>query len=825
MTLYQLYIHEKQKIYFNQLNVLRNRIQQRNMLQQNEIEQQKTMVPSIDQSTKQYNYLYHHHQPQHHHNHPHYSHSHQNYPNSNERKSNVKYHSSEFSSQDMLLEVGDQTATNFGVTKPNINSNLSTSMGQIWSCSQSANIVEMTNIGSGAGIKNKGDCQSHLSVQFDGISSSNNKPNQTTLRRYMSTIIDRSSNLQTYVRQKLNSLRRINSLANDRVDGKRCYSKSQLLPPHVTIPRCSIVQSSVDSIFNVAGSDRINRINRRKSFSIQSTATTTSSSQRSSSSKCSAHRSVPRSDHQSIYSHHLQSSSLTNPANHHLNSNEYQNEKRLQNQQHEQISNTENYVQNESLHLDMEIVDSYPQYDQWTNMDQHTPGVANITNWSHSSIMDTFKCVDEDDFANTDYLVFEHSQFTNFGCNTIAKNDANQTKSIENNPGIETNDEVEDDDDNEENTHDGASNMGQFTFESEMEDNNNNNNQNRQYSTTFEEAFKNYYDSQHRISQNQNLHNQNPHYTLPKERSKSNEKCNPHLNPISKDDHHFKLNKPKMKASTNVKQCVEPNMSEDEFPAIEPPADYKNVATNDQYVPIDIEMRPQSIDTFTKPLMQPYHFWLQQFMEQMNQTEQMATNSRIVIPPPPTIDGYETDDDYNNRDVDEDDEDEDDEMNGNDDDDDAGDTSTSQDIADFELELDEEPIKFIGDDDYKSKVVERIIVPQPQPPSLPNETNQVEQIVNEPINDHPHHQNNLLQQNTDLIHRHVLLNNDSADFGFDGFRKSCFDDDDNEDESSSAQSSLSDGTHSSDQSTNSITAEYIKPPTPFTNYYINNDNI
>src|SRR5699024_10619346 len=100
-------------------------------------------------------------------------------------------------------------------------------------------------------------------------------PKTACMRRYMSVIFDRSSNVQSYVRQKLDSFRRINSMASERMD-KRHYSKvsrSQLLPPHVTIPRCSMAHSSIDSAIVNFSQDRTTpQEQMRKSLSMHSSS-------------------------------------------------------------------------------------------------------------------------------------------------------------------------------------------------------------------------------------------------------------------------------------------------------------------------------------------------------------------------------------------------------------------------------------------------------------------------------------------------------------------------------------------------------------------------
>src|SRR5699024_8000088 len=112
------------------------------------------------------------------------------------------------------------------------------------------------------------------------------------------------------------------------------------------------------------------------------------------------------------------------------------------------------------------------------------------------------------------------------------------------------------------------------------------------------------------------------------------------------------------------------------------------------------------------------------------------------------------------------------EANGfvDDDDDEGGNTSTSQDIADFELELDEEPIQFIGDEEYKSNMEAKTTAPTTRtsykgPTAL---------IPVEP--EGAQDQLRLLQKNTNHIQKAAQINKVAADLcGFGGIRKGCFD--------------------------------------------------
>src|SRR5699024_8171788 len=126
---------------------------------------------------------------------------------------------------------------------------------------------------------------------------------------------------------------------------------------------------------------------------------------------------------------------------------------------------------------------------------------------------DTFKCLDEDEFASSDNFVLEQSQGTQFvpnhenaifmecmeskplrcaepDCPQNTSPNASAEEVISITPILST----------------------KFTFGSQLDSG-------RQYMTTFEEAFKNYYDSQHRIS-SQNAH----YYTMPIKSSKDRSK-------------------------------------------------------------------------------------------------------------------------------------------------------------------------------------------------------------------------------------------------------------------------------------------------------------
>lgn len=470
----------------------------------------------------------------------------------------------------------------------------------------------------------------------------------------------------------------------------------------------------------------------------------------------------------------------------------------------------------------------------------------------------------------------------------------------------------------------------QFTFGSSSQHRLDNHQQHRQhYLTTFEEAFKNYYDSQHRLSsgagdsqQNNSNHNNNHsnlldnqdtaapahhYYTMPAKKSEHQRSkrrrtyiaqveipvqqaedlhqqqqqqqqqavfcINTDLNSMMMADvideppcllyqhslqyHHGAPVNENMNQEQTTAGHHQQYMSEEEpFPAIEPPADYKNAITIEEIVPnhLTAESKTRTMEQLTSQLMQPYQIWMQQFIEQMNAlnyptaqvVEDDAARDKIMIAYPNVQsvqavagagagDGYATQGDF----VD-------------DEEDDAGDTSTSQDIADFELELDEEPIQFVEVDEEYKKPVEKpaVLVPvetiqpvdvqpkqqQQQLPPVVTSHNEVAKIVTPP-KDHSQNQQqqpqqmypiDLLKKNTELIWRAVKMNKASADYGFDGFRKGCFDDGDDS-SSTSSTSSLTNGEtttndshdNSSDSgSSQSITAEYIKPPTPFTNNFL-----
>lgn len=780
MTLYQLYIHEKQKIYFSQLNSLRHRIHQRNVMQNEQSHNGKGHSDPQSIYMDHFNHLY---------------------PVDSLAAecgylAQDKSLSMDFSSQDMLL---DQSSTNFGVSNPKESPRDVPGRGRIWS-SQSSSFVQSNEHRSGSAILMKA-------------------PRTACMRRYMSVIFDRSSNIQSYVRQKLNPFRRMHSLANERMD-KGTYNKvnkSQLLPPHVTIPRYSMCQASVDSSNGNYSIDRTPVRYLRKSVSVQST--------------CSSHRSIASISCSSGKSKQAQSK-VSESANQSKNLPTAQTEtsaynhpgcsskKRSSEQtitssalyKHEsssvdymgQKSTDKGHNQQASSLKDCPIKIESCLLGQWPS----TRAVINAARWSHSSMMDTFKCIDEDDFVNSDHLPLEleqrqkshFSQASEVKLNMEGKWLHYQEESIGPNTSPEEVTSVT------------PCTSTKFTFGSQVE--------NRRYATTFEEAFQKY-----SAISNQNCQ----YYTLPikssKERSKrKHNPSRPETNTKLRET--FKVSgtenepacansmctpsesgclpmycQPNNEQSANVKCEVNQTESHliDEFPAIEPPADYKNVATTEEIAPMGNESKTKSMESLSNQLLQPYQYWVQQFIQQMNRTQQMlSTDTDKQLYKPTSMeeeydtvaDGFIEDDDEG-----------------------AGDTSTSQDIADFELELDEEPVKFLDDDEYRTKLEAN---PLPQTNKLPVKT-RVPQVGGQAIA-----HLNLLKQNTDLIRRAVQQNKANLDdYGFDGFRKGCFHE--QGDSSTSTESSLSNGTdHGSEKSTNSITAEYIKPPTPFTNYYVNN---
>lgn len=692
----------------------------------------------------------------------------ENITNESSQLAQIKCLSADFSSQDFLI---DQSSTNFGVTNSNDKSNLSM-RARIWS-SQSSNHVAQN------------DCQSEH-INYDDEHKSAN------LRRYMSAIIDTSNNVQSFVRQKLNSFKRINTIGSKRLEqsntNPKTNSKNPILPPHVhVIPRFSMAQSPLDSttsnnLYTSHQTSETRQVGKSSSFSSSYTSSTTSSPSTS--------RSKSKESHQKHIDETLtlHESSFFPPSNHLESTFVHQTELAKSNFDR---SKTANSTSNDLFTLPKNIASIATDFCEksYNNLDQMPSTVIvkndlfideitgtdhehnqshqmlNERNWPDSNLMETFECVDEDECCNLDIQI-DLSKVSHFNDKSSPVFESDKTSIF--------------------------TQSGKFTFESDRVNE-------KAYLTKFEEAFKNYYDSQNRISN---------YYTMPLKVSKEKTKRKSHvqLNYQQKANHQFEQtevrndqqdannyiahipfdscdDKENCLNKANINLIVSDEMP---FPAIEPPVDYQNVAVKDNTIEKSnvIEVAPMG-----DHLIQPYQNWIHQFINQMNQLAENTKADNHI--------SYEEYDTMANGFV----EDEEEEEDG------AGDTSTSQDIADFELDFDDEPINFLNDEECKAKMenkVDKVAKPIANVKILKQE-----EIFT------PKDERNLLQKNTDLIKRAVHLNNVTADYGFDGFRKGCFEDD----SSTSSESSLSNHTDSSKECTTSITAECIKPPTPFTNYY------
>lgn len=783
MTLYQLYIHEKQKAYFKQLNSLRYRIHQRNILASGD----KSDLPS--NYLDHFNYLY--------------------FANGNTADFNnlpqVRCLSAKFSSQDLLI---DQSSTNFGVSHPHEPSHLS-NRGRIWSS-------QLSHLSTPASERQSEPANEGKSAKTG------------SMRRYMSVILERSGTVQAYVRRKLGSFSFLPGVSNERMDTRQYIKvgKSQLLPPHVTIARNSMALSIESAIVNFSAPERTTPSEQmRKSLSMYSSS---SSSHKSSSTSFTSGKSkLPQpSISSSSYSSAVAGRHLrqTQPDYHesiHQKSavpiHEYSHHSRL-----EGASDGNEPARKLQIHSSDPQYASGPNggtldvgYQQSSWLRTHRSQL-NDPNWSNSEVMDAFKCIDEDDLAPLNLpLAQTKSRMTAFG-----RANADSSMLMESKPLICIQDAFQRKGSRSGSAEEMASLSAiasRFTFESQQDD--------RPFLTTFEEAFKNYYDSQHRISSQACQY-----YTLPiksaKEASKRKgchsrpertmelpepepfkmnalpitarlvEPSQPTVEPLSQARYFSKVNE--QPVNVKVEQVETHFMSEDEFPAIEPPADYKNAAAVDELGVLSGESKTRHMENLTNQLMPPYHVWVCELMDQMNSLK--GSQPAKMYSTGSMLDEYEA--------------------NGfvDDDEDEGGNTSTSQDIADFELELDDEPIAFIGDEEYKRRVeapedqASRQAAYQGSSGGLPGALDGA----------HDQQQRNLLK-NTNLIRKAAQMSKANADYRFDGFRKGCFDEDDDSASTSTDNSISDESMHCSDESANSVTAEYIKPPTPFTNnYYVNN---
>ncbi|XP_075584940.1 uncharacterized protein LOC124499981 isoform X3 [Dermatophagoides farinae] len=744
----------------------------------------------------------------------------------------------------------------------------------------------------------------------------------SNLRRYMSVILDTPSNVHSYVWRKLNSLKNIQKHNSTRDDMHTKFSQQQrkhhhlLPPPHISIPRFSVSQLS-----------NMKTDNSKKSQSILQTASSSSSSSYSNASSSS-----------------LGSSSFIKNQTIRYQLNTANNVELLLPKESQLIFSQNSSVDLESGHqclfepneslfnnVEQSRTDFTSKYSQSLQSDNSIS--KNESNdhskWSKclTNLANSFECIDEDEelakgFVQPPTSTAQStttqpyiSYFNPFESTSIIydRSSIKEQSTLDNHPSdnehhlfrlmdAENNRHQQNTQPNQQ-----PSLVDVFTFASSG----NSTEYHHQIYTTFEEAFKNYYDSQNRIS-----NNYSNYYTLPLN------KTNGHTAKDSRHRYHRQRNGGQSDRIVNGRQhrknyspssqnaigmsnpsakqmakhqesspIVVNNHTEftEEIPfhvaIIEPPEDYQNLFPSNKQQPEAREtkkqqkVQSQTIDSndliqTNQLLPHPYRYWL----EQMNQPklDQILNDDKINNPAFIGDDDDDDNDDDSCEDLengdDDDEDDDDDEADG------AGDTSTSQDIADFELELDEEPIKFVSEDDFKilvsnpslkkledlfrsvdlgtinsvhhnqnedknqnNTIITRLPntnqIPKPSETMNVPETILVEPLpivetaaaVKSPID--------LLEMNMNLLKRRVqeqmlnINNQNKNDCGFDGFRKGCFGDGDDNDDSSDTSTT---GTASSLSSTcgdeqvnqdeestdeeHSITAEYIKPPTPFTNY-------
>lgn len=729
ITLYQIYVHEKQKIYFNRLNLLRKRIQQQ--------QQQKIGENFDNQNVNYLNYLL----PT---------------AENGEAQLPIKCLSAEFSSQDLLL---DQSSTNFGVTNAKTTATVDQSMpARIWS-SQSSNFIS------------NADCQSDF-VDY------NREANETNLRRYMSAIIDTSNSVQLFVRQKINSFKRNKS---EQINYSR-VRKNHIPPPHV-LPRFSM--ANIETLGNRAGGLYVETSKQTMASERGSLSSSTYSSKSSSTKQPNSTLEDDEEDSDNLaqtsyfhpYALDLAQTTFDQNISTNVNSMFTLEVATATTTTAGGISST-NFSTSKSSQMMITSVseknDLFIKNGEYeTNDDRWPPTV---------SLFDTFKCIDEDDCCDLDNFALDTSNLA-------------MVVDVE--------------------SPDSRGNSGRLTLASDPK---------FAAITTFEQAFKNYYDSQNRISNYFTLPLKKDSKELQRYKRKAQIQSNSQRRPVvigeltngvapsnypavshlgSCDDKRNCLKEPPSPPPRSPPDASLIVSDEMPFPAIEPPIDYQNVTAKEKNILLggSIPLAGQQ-----QQQQQQYQYWVEQFINQMNEMGDSGgkVNNQNSFEEYDTIANGFVDD--------EDEEDEEDEDDG------AGDTSTSQDIADFELDFDDEPIKFLNDEECEAKMETTTVMTEPmrmchlKQTVVSNKTEDKEEGKEDAgeMETLKRDELNLLQSNTNLI-KHttiVLQHNVTADYGFDGFRKGCAEDE----SSTSSESSLT-------NQEESITAEFIKPPTPFTNYY------
>lgn len=692
----------------------------------------------------------------------------------------------------------------------------------------------------------------------DNKSTLNKNKSTLNLRKYIN---DTSSNVQLFVDRMLHPFRR-----NDFTQRSLNKQKNLSLPPHVIIPRYSMTH--LPNISHKLSSDEISKNNGEKKNKFISSTTLSSST--SSSEKISSH------SPSLLHTKSLLSTSTANDNNKKIATVHY-----LATANNELLPQSasvlnDNYTSdclNELLNVEQSRTDFTSKYCQNTKtekIDEDRKMVENEIPWQTYFNLASFECIDEDDqefyyppvyalnIKPTNKIEDEEnttvneqmpqSSFNNY-LSPFESNVSQNIEQPESSPMITNNEK--------------KTSFLDFTFIS-------NPNSDYQQCTTFEEAFKNYYDSQNRISNN--------YYTLPMKNFPTNNKLNSRHRKnqhhhSETNDHDFKLNiSPSIISDNNDNNIVnnfqlsypnndnnfdnvksnQPDYSDNlllnnttneydiSFPAIiEPPEDYQNVShgyiENEHKMTINTNNDEQMTDCtntnelvnmkqnspLTNQLLQPYEYWLEQLHNQNDQ---------------PTISVKTNDDDEEIVQDDDDDYDQNTIENGFIEDDDNcedGDTSTSQDIADFELEMDEEPIKFVSEEEFKGELVQtssKSSVKNVNKNVFEDVKNKNETVITKLNKGFTTVQNSGKERELKPVIQSKLKPKqlqqlkieeiNSSDYEFDGFRRGCFDD---ESSSTSISSSLTNDTiskrnHNGQSTENSITSEYIKPPNSFTNY-------
>ena len=950
ITLFKLSTHEKRKLYFqNQLAIARNhhRHQYQSQIQSQSINYQRSLA-NYDQcpatstttavttkhqtSTNQFN------------------HPSSSFPST----TNFKCLSADFSSQDLLIDNPNhhhQTFKSTTVSNTPANDYPDEMLlfspnrklerkDKIWSSSQSTTNFQTIS--------------DNKQYRSSDINNNNHQQSTSNLRRYMSVILDTPSNVQSYVWRKLNSLKNIqkqdNSMQHDDDADDSTFShhhhhhrrKHPLLPPpHMAIPRFSVSQLS-----NMNANNSINSKSILKTSSSSSTYSNESSSNLGSNSSFNKSQTIR---YQLNTDNNVELLLLPNHESNLIFSKNSSNNDIESGHQFETNAILFNNVEQSRTDFTSKYCQQSLQQSVDNSIHSSNESIENHSKWSKylNDFANSFECIDEDEgelakgfvqVPNATSIQPTTTQpyisyFNPFESSTINQSSSKEQStdivhSTDNhNFGLMNGEEQN----RQQNTQQQQqpSLVDVFTFASSI---GNSTEYHQQIYTTFEEAFKNYYDSQNRISNNN-------YYTLPL-------KTNIHTN-VNKDNYHRHRNQrhqrncgqsnnqqqPKQQQqysttknglSNQTKQIAkqEPIVvnnhpeSMEEIPfhvaIIEPPKDYQNLFPVNQQQQQELdndnnnnnekrEQPTQTQPTTNQSIHNPYRYWLEQINQsKLNQILQNnnndgggggSMNNPVFIDEEDDDDCCEDDDDDDNED-DDDDDDDDDEADG------AGDTSTSQDIADFELELDDEPIKFISEEDFKilisnptslkkleifhrsinldtktamNNVEQMMMINQNEDQNqnqnqntiitrLPNNNHQIKKSSETMNNNNPNNEKlvvveqspitvdkspvDLLEMNMNLLKRRVqeqMLNinqqNKKNDCGFDGFRKGCFDDDGDDNDDSSDDTSTSTGTASSlstcngnddgqvnqdalesTDEENSITAEFIKPPTPFTNY-------